>query len=258
MPTACLPCFSRRRSCSPKLDEGTTSSCSTRIPVAEFSDAISEPETDDNSRYQARVDYFKDLCNDPSFIQESRDSDEIVLSYKPRKNSEPLIARGSLFIPDWTPPDLHQVSKLILDTSNRHIWDSDLNSIETLDHQSVSDTDSLLRVWASFKGRYGFHGRDFFWDTFATVSETELIHVTVSGEDDGIERYPGRFTRGRTVLGGLCIRRTSTGTEMILINQTDVGSRRANFVPEWIVDSVMKKSPLKLISIKNFIIDFTS
>ena len=255
MPTACLPCFSRRRSCSPKVE--SASLCSTRVPVVEYTDALSEPETDKHL-YQARVDYFRDLCIDPTFINETTDS-EVVLCHKPRRNSEPLIARGSLTIPDWSPQDLRQVSDLILDSSKRHSWDCDLNSIETLDHQSLSETDSLVRVWASFKGRYGFQGREFFWVTFATVSDTEIVHVTVSGDDDGIERHAGKLSRGRTVFGGLCIRKTCTGgTDMILINQTDLGNRGSNFIPEWIVDSVMKKSPLKLTSIKNFIIDFTS
>ena len=260
MPLTCFSCFPIKndsRSSVAKIDDGT-SPCSTRAPIVleeEFSDAVSE-ET--GPSYESRLAYFRQLCSDPSFLLESATSnspDGIEISYKPRKN-DPLIARGKMHASGWFPHNLAQISDLILDTSKRHLWDSDLYEIEILERTSISDSETLLRVWASFKGRFGFPGRDFFWDIYILVSEDEIVHVTMPGEDDGVNRHNGRFVRGQTLLGGLRIVRTPEGVDMTLINQTDAGGRR--LVPDWVIDSVMKKSPQKLGAIKKFILENTS
>ena len=261
MPLTCLSCFSirgdRRESLVPKHE--MRSPCSTRAPVVEeYRDALSDPGEDDpcNFFYHSRLEYFRELCRDDTFIVSENSGTDVELSYRPR-GTDPLIARGRLSLANSRLENLNEISNLILDNSKRHLWDSDLYEIETLERKSLSATESIVRVWVSYKGQYGFQGRDFFWDIYVRVTEDEIVHITTPGEDDGMNRYPGRFVRGRTLIGGLWItKKPESNVEMVLINQTDVfggSSSSKRLLPDWIIDSVMKKSPMKLNALKAFI-----
>ena len=264
MPTTCLSCFSARGRRETLVPKSEMSPCSTTAPVIsfeEYSDALSEPSDDSDGTldlYRSRLSYVRELCIDNSFIFDHSDCG-VELSYKPR-GDDPLIARGRLTVEDFTFENFQYISDLILDTSKRHLWDTDLYEIETLSQKKISTTESIVKVYASFKGKLGFQGREFFWNIYTRVTDNEIVHVTMPGDDDGINRHSGRFVRGRTLLGGLCIsRKFDNVVEMVLVNQTDVfGTSSKRLVPDWIIDSVMKKSPMKLVAIKNFITQHTS
>ena len=265
--TSCMSCFSTRtRSLSPKGPQRTISSiCSTQEPANEFSDAVSE-KPKDSDIFVSRLECFRTYSHydQADFILESYSTchQGVELSYIPRNGSKPIIARGRLkFNPPAHPIDFVEISNQLLDPLKRHEWDVDFQDMKIFEKIQLSQNETLIRAYACFKGKLGFQGRDFFWDIYVKITDTELIHVTVSSNEE--ETLSSRFVRGRTWLGGLSIRRTNDGDiEMVLINQTDVtsGDKSSSnrFIPDWIIDSVMKKSPLKLVAIKKFILDITS
>jgi hypothetical protein len=177
----------------------------------------------------------------------------VVLSHLHR-NGEPIIALGKLFVPNWHPINLVDISNSLLDVNRRHEWDHDIQSCVRLNTCEIGNFELLMKTYASFKGRLGFPGRDFVWHVYSVIDRDSFFHITVSADDDPTYLREGqkeRLVRGTTVLGGFCLRKVHGGTELYMINQTDVKGGRV--IPHWILDSVLKRSPCKLVAIKKFI-----
>jgi len=254
----------------PKDDEGDVagSNVSTGDPNINdevYSDAVSEFSLPDNanllSRMRESLECVKRLCfaEDASFCNGGMDSG-VVLSHQCRSGNDHgiMIAKGKLFIPNWYPRDLAEVSDRLLRPARRAEWDSDVLDCQELSTIGIGGSwnECLMKTYASFKGRFGFPGRDFIWHVYSIVESDHFFHINVSLEDEDEDlsrklRDKHRMIRGNTVLGGFCLKLVQGGTEIYMINQTDLKAGRA--VPDWILDSVVKRSPCKLVAIKKFI-----
>lgn len=182
---------------------------------------------------------------------------KIPLSFLPKWQDIPLAARGEIFVDSIT--DLGFVADCLSDRQRRHEWDVDLVSIYTIREIPVQLSspdfiqESLHQVYNSFKGRFGAPGRDFVWNSYMARSDSELFQLTYSQPET--ECPPGyepnsKFIRGETFLGGYWVKRLNGGCQIHFVNQTDIKGS----LPDWIIDSVIKKSPAKLEQLRVFLL----
>jgi hypothetical protein len=77
------------------------------------------------------------------------------------------------------------------------------------------------------------------------------FHVTFSNSEtiSGFEPSD-KFVRATTWLAGYRIERLAGGLSIDFVNQTDIGGRG---VPQWIVQSVMKRTPDQLALLSQYI-----
>ena len=185
-------------------------------------------------------------------------SSNVPLFWLKPTNGGPLIAKGEVFLEGID--DLTFVAKCIFDPACRLQWDSDvvaINVIREIPVQLASPDftyEHLTQVYNSFKGRFGAPGRDFVWNSYVARSETDLVQVQYSVSD---LEYPRgfepntKFVRAETTFSGYWVLKGHGGCVIHFINQTDIKGR---LLPDWLVDSVIKKSPAKLDQLKTFIL----
>ena len=170
-------------------------------------------------------------------------------------DNHPLVARGEVFVPNVT--SLETIAAAI-SSDERHNWDTDVIEMRKIRDILVAIPspdffhENVSQVYNSFKGRFGFPGRDFVWNTYIAFSETDLVQLCYSTGDPA-EASNQKFVRAETILSGYWVRLIQGGCMIHFINQTDIKGR----LPDWIVDSVVKKSPAKLEQLYTYLIGRT-
>jgi hypothetical protein len=197
-----------------------------------------------------RLDLLKSYIADDSFTLNSR-SKTVTLWHK---NEEPLISRGRTTIEDVF--DLDLVVDAITNLERVKRWDPDTVHQERLSEVSLSRNKSpymkefLHKTYCAYKGRMGFPGRDFVWNTLIAWESDSLVYLVNYSEQEGAPESKPGFVRGKTKVAGYRIQRCPNGIVIDFTNQVDIGSK---LVPDFILTPIMKKVPERLAALAEYI-----
>ena len=165
---------------------------------------------------------------------------------------EPLVAKGQIFLPGFF--DISTVLAAINDIRERRKWDKEMVHYEPIMDVMRDDVmgESLCQVYSAYRGKFGIMGRDFVWNVYNAWESPEVAyHVSFSQTDCPRGFEPNdKFVRATTWLAGYRIARTEGGLSIEFVNQTEIGGRA---VPQWIVQSVMKRTPEQLTLLTQYI-----
>ena len=192
---------------------------------------------------------------DNSFVPNGKSGD-VDLAYKPKSaNCHHLVARGEVLLEGVD--DVGFVLDAMTDREGRSEWDVDIINNVFIRDIGIPNAvhERAFQVYNSFKGRFGFPGRDFVWDVYVSREGDEAVHLTFSHHEADCPQgfapgQRGNLVRGETFIGGYRITKEGGGVRMLFLNQTDI---RGNF-PDWLSNSVIKKSPEKMGLLAKFIL----
>jgi len=201
-----------------------------------------------------RVEIFKDWLHDSRFSGGSK-SNGVTLWHLQLPN-EPLIAKGHILLP--TVDSMAFVVECLTNRDRLRAWNTDIienriiNRVCYNEYSSPFVSEQIVHEYNAFKGRMGFPGRDCVWHAYTVWENLDTVFIVhFSDHSTTYESVAsGRHLRINVLLSGYRIERTPEGISVHFVNQVDPG---ATLVPEWILNTVMKRTPERLAALSAYI-----
>ena len=203
-----------------------------------------------------RLSLLKSLIADNSFSG-GHSNKNVKIWYKQPRN-EPIVSRGHVVFPEAH--SLEMIIESLTDIDKIKQWDTDTVEQRYINEIPISLTrdsfinERLYQTYCAFKGRMGFPGRDFIWNSLIAWESEDLVYLVHYSDPlfplpAGFQPSSG-YIRGTTLLTGYRIERTMNGITIDFISQVDIGS---SLVPDWILTPIMKKVPERLAVLREYI-----
>jgi hypothetical protein len=201
-----------------------------------------------------RMERFKKLINDPEFVYGHQNRGVKVWHLEPK--GEPLIAKGHIIVPNV--PSVSFALECLSTCPRIQQWNTDLLDHRTIKtfpvHNNMFLSERISQDYNAYKGKMGFPGRDFLWYSYVVWEDVDtafVIHFSDFDSSDDNPQASGRFVRARALISGYRVQRVNGDLSIYFINQVDPGT---NLVPDWIINSVMKKTPERLSALSEYIL----
>lgn len=196
-----------------------------------------------------RVLKFKEYLTDHRFgLGTTSDG---VKMWHMQPHDEPLVARGHTVIKNIT--SLELVVEALTNNDRLREWNTDIVETRVINKLTFPyGCEQVVKEYAAFKGRMGFPGRDCVWHSYTVWENNETVFVIYFSDQSASHAVEsvGRYVRAHVLISGYRVDRTAEGISVHFVNQVDPG---AKLVPEWILNTVMKRTPERLAALSAYI-----
>jgi hypothetical protein len=215
-----------------------------------------DPERVAQIEARLRLTQLKSLIADNTFSG-GHSYKNVKIWYKQPRN-EPIVSRGHVVFPEAH--SLEIIIEALTEIDRIKQWDTDtveqkyINEIPIPHIRDSFINERLYQTYCAFKGRMGFPGRDFVWNSLVAWESEDLVYLVHYSDPlfplpASFQSYPG-YIRGTTWLTGYRLERTVSGVTIDFISQVDIGN---SLVPDWIITPIMKKVPERLAVLREYI-----
>lgn len=215
-----------------------------------------DPERVAQIEARLRLTLLKSLIADNTFSG-GHSYKNVKIWYKQPRN-EPIVSRGHVVFPEAN--SLEMILEALTDIDRIKQWDTDtveqkyINEIPIPQIRDSLINERLYQTYCAFKGRMGFPGRDFVWNSLVAWESEDLVYLVHYSDPlfplpASFQPHPG-YIRGTTWLTGYRLERTVSGVTIDFISQVDIGN---SLVPDWIITPIMKKVPERLAVLREYI-----